>query len=109
MASVEPIDLETAAALRFDGVKSDAPFPSLSEWLERAMDAYPVYKLTTHFLAMSDEELETAFQKTDFECFKEFVEVCQSLVETERAGVEMLDAIIARTLIIGSREVVRVA
>ena len=103
------IDLEEAAALRFDGVKANVPFPSMNEWLERATDAYRVYRLTTGFLKLSDEELETAFRKLDFECFKNFVEVCESLVETERAGVEMLDAIIARSLIIGSRGVIRPA
>ena len=79
----------------------------MHECLDRARNAYPIYKLTLGLLAMSDEELETAFRKTDFEYFEEFVEACQSLVEVERAGVEMLDAIIARSLIIGSREVVK--
>ncbi len=107
----EPISLEAAAALRFDGVKADPPlpFPSVNEWWDRARDAYPIYYLTTHLLGLSDEELETVFQKNDFETFVEFVEACQSLVDTERAGVEMLDAIIARSLIIGSREAVRTA
>ena len=107
MTGEEPITIETAAVLRFDGVKADVPFPSMNECLDRARNAYPIYKLTLGLLAMSDEELETAFQKTDFEYFKEFVEACQSLVEVERAGVEMLDAIIARSLIIGSREAVK--
>ena len=103
------IDLEAAAAVRFDGVKANVPFPLMDEWLKRARDAYPIYYFTTHLLGLSDEELETVFQKLDFEVFKALVEACQSLVDTERAGVEMLDAIIARSLIIGSRGVIRPA
>ena len=100
-------DLEEAAAIRFDSVKADAPFPSMNKWLERATDAYYTYRFTVAFLKLSDEELEVAVHKLEFEAFAEFVEVCQSTVERERAGVEMLDAIIARMLIIGSREVVK--
>ncbi len=100
----EPLTIENAATLRFDGVK--VPFPSMNEWLDRARNAYPVYALALAVLEKSDEELETAFRDAGLEGF-ELRECCESLVEAERAGVEMLDSIIARLLIISSREALK--
>ena len=39
----------------------------MNEWLDRARNAYPVYRFTTCFLAMSDEELDRMVAEHELE------------------------------------------
>ena len=97
-----PVAPDSAAAATFVGAKVDMPFPSMDEWLDRARNAYLVYRFGIAFHELNDRELEEKFRGIDdFDALAQLMTSSITISEREKEGVGILDSIVTRNFIVG--------
>ncbi len=88
--------------------KRVSPKMTLVDWLERAKDEFMLKQMATVINNFSDEEME-AWVRREFkpdevmEMLADVAESAQNWVEAYRAGIDVLEATLARCIIIGER------
>ena len=104
-------ELEPIGHLKF-GAAADKPLvkniTTLAGWRGRAKDEFAVHHYAVPILNATDDELEQLMRSGDtveenLDAFLELAEHCQDWASRYKAGIEVLDAVSARILVVASR------